>query len=149
MINWTCLVNEVSYILSKKILDYVKWTLVLVLEQRTVFNGKQGCQMVRFQAKNPNLGKFWRVLQRKILVYFMDTWSILCFLSYLMDICFPFLVFEPRKIWQPWIGKVCELQSRNLNGYVGRFKKVLKDHHVLNTTAIPLTTFFLTTFPLT
>jgi hypothetical protein len=28
----------------------------------------QGCQMVCFQTKNPNLGKFWRVLQHKILV---------------------------------------------------------------------------------
>jgi hypothetical protein len=27
--------------------------------------------------KNPNLGKFWRVLQRKMLVYFMAMWSIL------------------------------------------------------------------------
>jgi hypothetical protein len=37
----------------------------------------QGCQMVCFQTKNPNLGKFWRVLQWKILVYFMTIWSIL------------------------------------------------------------------------
>jgi hypothetical protein len=29
----------------------------------------QGCQMVCFQTKNPNLGKFWRVLQWKILVF--------------------------------------------------------------------------------
>jgi hypothetical protein len=33
--------------------------------------------MVCFQTKNPNLGNFWRVLQWKMLVYFMDTWSIL------------------------------------------------------------------------
>jgi hypothetical protein len=25
------------------------------------FVGEQGCQMVCFQTKNPNLGKFWRV----------------------------------------------------------------------------------------
>jgi hypothetical protein len=37
----------------------------------------QGCQMVCFQTKNPNLGEFWRVLQWKMMVYFMDTWSIL------------------------------------------------------------------------
>jgi hypothetical protein len=35
-----------------------------------------GCQMVYFQTKNPNLGKFGRVLQWKMLLYFMDTWSI-------------------------------------------------------------------------
>jgi hypothetical protein len=28
----------------------------------------QGCQMVCFQTKNPNLGKFWRVLQWKMFV---------------------------------------------------------------------------------
>jgi hypothetical protein len=33
--------------------------------------------MVCFQTKNPNLGKFWTVLQWKMIVYFMDTWSIL------------------------------------------------------------------------
>jgi hypothetical protein len=38
---------------------------------------RQGCQMVCFQNKNPNLGKFGRVLQWKMLLYFMDTWSIL------------------------------------------------------------------------
>jgi hypothetical protein len=37
----------------------------------------QGCQMVCFQTKNPNLGKFWWVLRWNLLVYFMDTWSIL------------------------------------------------------------------------
>jgi hypothetical protein len=30
-----------------------------------------------FKPKNPNLGKFWRILHWKMLVYFMDTWSIL------------------------------------------------------------------------
>jgi hypothetical protein len=30
-----------------------------------------GCQMVRFHTKNTNLGKFWRLLQCKMLVYFM------------------------------------------------------------------------------
>jgi hypothetical protein len=33
--------------------------------------------MVCFQTKNPNLVKFWKVLLRKILVYFMTIWSIL------------------------------------------------------------------------
>jgi hypothetical protein len=33
--------------------------------------------MVCLQTKNPNLGKFWGVLQKKILVYFMTIWSIL------------------------------------------------------------------------
>jgi hypothetical protein len=37
----------------------------------------QGCQMVYFQTENRNLGKFWRVFQWKMLVYFRDIWSML------------------------------------------------------------------------
>jgi hypothetical protein len=37
----------------------------------------QGCQMVYFQTKNPNLGNVGGAQQRKILVYFTDTWSII------------------------------------------------------------------------
>jgi hypothetical protein len=33
--------------------------------------------MVCFQTKNTNLGQFWRVLQWKMLVYFMAIWYIL------------------------------------------------------------------------
>jgi hypothetical protein len=33
------------------------------------------CQMVYFQTKNRNLGKFWRTLQWKMLIYIMDFWS--------------------------------------------------------------------------
>jgi hypothetical protein len=29
----------------------------------------RGCRMAYFQTKNPNLGKFWRVLEWKMLVY--------------------------------------------------------------------------------
>jgi hypothetical protein len=34
--------------------------------------------MAYFQTKNPNLAKFWKVLQWKMYVYFMSIWSILC-----------------------------------------------------------------------
>jgi hypothetical protein len=37
----------------------------------------QGCQMVYFQTKDPNLGKFWSVLQWKLLVNFVAIRSIL------------------------------------------------------------------------
>jgi hypothetical protein len=37
----------------------------------------QGCQMVSFQIKNPNLGKFWRALDWKMLIYCMALWNIL------------------------------------------------------------------------
>jgi hypothetical protein len=33
--------------------------------------------MAYFQTKNPTLGKFWSVLQLKMLVNFMSIWSIL------------------------------------------------------------------------
>jgi hypothetical protein len=37
---------------------------------------KQGCQMVCFQTKNPNLGKFWRALDWKMFTYFISIWNI-------------------------------------------------------------------------
>jgi hypothetical protein len=66
-----------------------------------------------FKPKIQNLGKFWRVLQWKMIVYFMDTRSILRSLVvfyghlvyigswWLFGIFFPFWYFVPRKIWQP------------------------------------------------
>jgi hypothetical protein len=38
---------------------------------------QQGCQMVCFQTKNTNLGKFCRALHWKMFIYFMATWNIL------------------------------------------------------------------------
>jgi hypothetical protein len=35
----------------------------------------QGCQMVCFQTKNPNFGKFWRALEWKMFVYFITIWN--------------------------------------------------------------------------
>jgi hypothetical protein len=61
---------------------------------------------------NPNLGKFWRALEIKILVCFMTNWKSLRPLHrynlWLFGIIFGHLVyfsrfgkFWPRKIWQP------------------------------------------------
>jgi hypothetical protein len=36
-----------------------------------LFSFRQGCQMVCFKTKNPNLGKFYRALEWNMLVYFM------------------------------------------------------------------------------
>jgi hypothetical protein len=36
---------------------------------------EQGCQMVYFQTKNPNLGKFWRALNWTMVIYFMAIWN--------------------------------------------------------------------------
>jgi hypothetical protein len=42
--------------------------------------------MVYLQTKNPNLGKFWRVLQWKGLVHFMAIWSNLLTFGIFVDI---------------------------------------------------------------
>jgi hypothetical protein len=49
-----------------------------------------GCQMDCFQTKNPNLGKIWRVLQWKMLVYFM---AILVYFMAMWSILWPFCLF--------------------------------------------------------
>jgi hypothetical protein len=75
-------------------------------------NLNHGCQMIYFQTKNTNLGKFWRALHWKILVNFMAIWYILVpfgiFYGYLIHFVLslvhfaPFWYVVPRKIWQPW-----------------------------------------------
>jgi hypothetical protein len=57
--------NEQIYLTRRR------WSVL----QQNVFT--QGCQMVSFQTKNPNLGKFWRALDWKMLIYFMAIWNIL------------------------------------------------------------------------
>jgi hypothetical protein len=42
--------------------------------------------MVSFQTKNPNLGKFRRVLDWKMLIHIMTIWKILLHLGYFMTI---------------------------------------------------------------
>jgi hypothetical protein len=41
--------------------------------------------MVSFQTKNTNLGKFWRALDWKTLIYFMAIWNILQTFGILYD----------------------------------------------------------------
>jgi hypothetical protein len=36
---------------------------------------KQGCKMVYFHTKTPNLGMVWKVLEWKMFVYFMTIWN--------------------------------------------------------------------------
>jgi hypothetical protein len=61
--------------------------------------------MVYFQTKNPNLGKFWSALERKMFVYLMTIWNnlwpfgIVC--GHLVKFSL-FGLFGPRRIWQPW-----------------------------------------------
>jgi hypothetical protein len=66
----------------------------------------QGCQMVCFQTKNPNLGKFWRVLDWVRFIYFTAIWKILSIFEIFHDqlvhfvfiwYIFPFLVSCTKK----------------------------------------------------
>jgi hypothetical protein len=58
----------------------------------------RGCQMAYFKTKNPNLGKFWRVLQWKMLVYLLAIWSILrpfgIFCDHLVHFAFIWYIFS-------------------------------------------------------
>jgi hypothetical protein len=54
----------------------------------------QSCQMVYFQTKDPNLGKFWRAFHWKVLVYFLAFWHI-CWLF--LGTYFTVLVYCTKK----------------------------------------------------
>jgi hypothetical protein len=97
------------------------------------------CQMVLFQAKNPNLGNFWRVLKWKMLIYFIDIWSILqpfgtLYEHFVCTFCGnlvyfpPFVNVIPRKIWQPWyMLRVCH-ETRGGTGFWAFY--ILNKSHV-------------------
>jgi hypothetical protein len=70
-----------------------------------------------FQTKYPNLGKFWRALQWKMLAYFVVIWSILlpfgifgCHLVYLVAIWYILWLFG---IFPPFFGMLYQLKSGN------------------------------------
>jgi hypothetical protein len=59
----------------------------------------QGCQMVYFHTKNLNLGKFFRVLKWKRLVYFKSFRPILrtlYYMGHLVYLLITYLVYFPR-----------------------------------------------------
>jgi hypothetical protein len=62
--------------------------------------------MVCFQTKIPNLGIFWRAVERKMLLNFMTVWNILrpfCFNLWPFGIVCGHLVFFP--FWYVWTKK--------------------------------------------
>jgi hypothetical protein len=73
-------------------------------------SSEQGCQMVSFQAENPNLGKFWRALDEKMLIYFMAIWNILqtfgIFCDHLVHFVFIWYIFS-------CLGNICQVKSGN------------------------------------
>jgi hypothetical protein len=91
-LNWTNLCEWLNVFTNAGILLYTAWT-------------KQGCQMVCFQTKNHNLGKFWRDLDSQMSIYFMAIWDILGTFGIFYDHLVPFLFIWyicPVPIWQPW-----------------------------------------------
>jgi hypothetical protein len=76
------------------------------------------CQMVYFQTKNPTMGKRFRALYWKMLIYLVPIWNILLtfwifydHLLYFLFIgyIFPVLVSCTKKIWQPWVWSAAKL----------------------------------------
>jgi hypothetical protein len=76
--------------------------------------GYQGCQMVCFQTKNPNLGKFMRALDWKMLICYMAIWDILrtfgIFYDHLVHFVFIWYIF-------PGFGIMYKEKSGNPVGY--------------------------------
>jgi hypothetical protein len=69
---------------------------------------EQGCQMVSFQTKNSNLGKFFGdPLDWKMLIYFKAIWNILrtfgIFYDHLVYLLSFGTFFPGLVIWQPWL----------------------------------------------
>jgi hypothetical protein len=54
---------------------------------------RQGCQMVSFQTKNPNLCKFCRALDWTVFIYFIAIWNILWRFGICMTIWYIFSGF--------------------------------------------------------
>jgi hypothetical protein len=66
--------------------------------------------MLHFQTQKSDLGKFWRVLQWKMLVYFMAIWSILRSLGIF---CGPLVFFWSFGIFLPRFGRLGQEKSCN------------------------------------
>jgi hypothetical protein len=54
----------------------------------------QGCQIVCFQTKNPNLGKFWKALDCKFMPIWIIFWRFGIFYDYLVHFVFIFYIFS-------------------------------------------------------
>jgi hypothetical protein len=87
--------------------------------------------MAYFQTKNPDLGKFWRLLQWKLFVYYTAVWSILrlfgIFCAHLVYfwpfgiflaiwyILWPFGIFYVYLVYFSRFGKLGQEKSGNPN----------------------------------
>jgi hypothetical protein len=76
-LNLHCYTREIVHFLTETFSFWFLDFYADMLQKPPASAYSQGCQMVCFQTKNPNLGKFWRFLLWKILVYFMTIGNIL------------------------------------------------------------------------
>jgi hypothetical protein len=67
--------NNVGMLLIKFNLSSTMCMYILSSAARQL--DSQDCQMVSFRTKNPNLGKFWRVLDGKMFIYYRAFLNIL------------------------------------------------------------------------
>jgi hypothetical protein len=84
----------------------------------------QGCQMVCFRTKNPNLGRIFRASDWKMLIYFMALWNILrifgIFYDHSVHFVFIWYIFSSfgirhqEKSGNPGMNHVREKQVRNI-----------------------------------
>jgi hypothetical protein len=63
--------------------------------------------MIYFHTKNPNLGKFWRALEWKLLVYFMTIWNTyICTVTvYFMAVRSRYVIWYIFPFWYVWAKK--------------------------------------------
>jgi glycosyltransferase involved in cell wall biosynthesis len=117
--------NLVTLLKSEKIVFVRKSDLQNVFAARifsTVVVTARVARWYIFKPKKPNLGKFLRVLQWKILVYFMDIWSIFRpFRIYFMALWYilssfgifsPFWFFVPKQSGNPGHGSLDNSQEQ-------------------------------------
>jgi hypothetical protein len=88
----------------------------------------QCCQMAYFQTKNTNLGKFWKVLHLKMLIFFTPFFYFTAKWYILWSFCIfcMFWYFAPRKIWQPCPG-CSELTNSQRNLFFPQFTVVPRE----------------------
>jgi hypothetical protein len=94
----------------------------------------QGCQIVYFRPQNHNLGKFWRVWQWKMLVYFKAIclfYGHLVYFTAIWSILRPFDIFDGNLVYLVYFspfGMFYEEKSGNAGMEPCRLQLLSKEH---------------------
>jgi hypothetical protein len=103
---------------------------------------RAGHRTVYFQTKNPNLGKFWRALDSKMLINLMSIWNTLqtfeIFYDNLVHFEIIWYIFYSFGIWQPW-SRRSRVRSRVRN-FIHFLKRT--DNYFCRQNSIPRYKFF-------